>query len=74
LGPHHQGREHRLQDRGVIGISEPVGLADKDLLQAQELLKILNQTFAEHLPSSGTTGCNYPLKLKISSWQVIVKW
>ena len=48
-GPHHQGGQHRLQDRGVIGISEPVGFADKDLLRAQELLEILNQALTDHL-------------------------
>ena len=53
-GPHHQGGEHRLQDRGVIGIGEPVGFAHHDLLPAQDLLQFLNQALADHFPSGPT--------------------
>ena len=57
LGPHHQCRQDRFQDRGVIGIGEAVGLLEKHLVLAQELLKFFYQAVADHivlLPGVGT--------------------
>ncbi len=49
FGPDHQGRQHRFQHRGVIGVGEPVGFLEKDLVLSQEPLEFFYQAVTDHI-------------------------
>ena len=70
----HQGRQHRFQDRGVIGIGEAVGFLEKDLVLAQELLEFFYQAVTDHIGLLPGVGTRLLLILNIFSRWPEVNW